>query len=211
MMIMAIGLALFSQLDAGTPYPAMAVWMLIAGLGVGPTMAIFTLIVQNDVDFKLLGTATSDLTLIRQIGTSVGLTAAFTLFRNNLSWDLIHDSVVKYLPAGTPGSAVPTSPPPGFDMDQLFSPAGGGGAFAAALAQYPPQIQAAFVDGFHEAFSVAIANSVIVGVVAAVLSFGAVLLLHERELRAHFHADQAARAGLGPRPTIESAPAEVAE
>jgi len=36
--------------------------MLIAGLGVGPTMAIFTLIVQNDVPFARLGTATSDLT-----------------------------------------------------------------------------------------------------------------------------------------------------
>ena len=46
--------------------------MLIAGLGVGPTMAIFTLIVQNDVPFERLGTATSDLTLLRQIGTSVG-------------------------------------------------------------------------------------------------------------------------------------------
>jgi len=209
LVVMAVGLGLFSQLHADTPYYAMALWMLIAGLGVGPTMAIFTLIVQNDVEFELLGTATSDLTLIRQIGTSVGLTMAFTFFRDNLTWGLIHDSVASALPAGTPGSAVPTSPPPGFNMDQLFSPTGDGGGFSAALAQYPPQIQAAFVSGFHEAFSVAIANSVIVGVVAALLSFGAVLLLHEKELRAHFHAEQAARAGLAPRPAIGSAePAE---
>jgi EmrB/QacA subfamily drug resistance transporter len=207
LVVMAIGLAAFSMLQADTPYYAMALWMLVAGLGVGPTMAIFTLIVQNDVEFELLGTATSDLTLIRQIGTSVGLTMAFTFFRNNLSWGLIHDSVVKYLPAGTPGSAVPTSPPPGFNMDQLFSPTGDGGGLTAALAQYPPQVQAAFIDGFHEAFSVAIANSVIVGVIAALLSFGAVLLLHEKELRSHFHADQAARAGLAPRPGIERAEA----
>jgi EmrB/QacA subfamily drug resistance transporter len=209
MIMMAVGLALFSQLHADTPYAAMALWMLITGLGVGPTMAIFTLIVQNDVEFELLGTATSDLTLVRQIGTSVGLTMAFTFFRNNLTWGLIHDSVVNALPAGAPVSAIPTTPPPGFDTAQLFSPTGGGGSLAAALSQYPPQVQAAFLNGFHEAFSVAIANSVFVGVGAAVLSFGAVLLLHEKELRAHFHAEQAARAGLAPRPGIE--PAEAAE
>jgi hypothetical protein len=209
--MMAVGLALFSQLHADTPYYAMALWMLITGLGVGPTMAIFTLIVQNDVEFELLGTATSDLTLVRQIGTSVGLTMAFTFFRNNLTWGLIHDSVVSALPAGAPASAVPTTPPPGFSTSELFSPTGGGGSLAAALSQYPAQIQAAFLDGFHEAFSVAIANSVFVGVAAAVLSFGAVLFLHEKELRAHFHAEQAARAGLAPRPAIESSPVEVAE
>lgn len=194
LVVMAIGLALFSNLRADTPYPALWSWMLIAGLGVGPTMAIFTLIVQNDVPFDLLGTATSDLTLIRQIGTSVGLTMAFTFFRNNLTWSLIHDSVVKVLPAGAAAS-VPTAPPPGFDIGQLFSPAGGG-SFAAYLAHYPVPVQLAFASGFNQAFSIAISNSVWVGVAAAALAFLAVLGLREKPLRTHFHAEQAGRVGL---------------
>jgi EmrB/QacA subfamily drug resistance transporter len=187
---MAVGLGLFVNLRADTPNPVLWSWLLLAGLGVGPTMAIFTLIVQNDVPFERLGTATSDLTLFRQIGTSVGLTVAFTLFRNNLSWGLLHDSIVS---AGAPASAVPVKAPPGFDAGSLTSV---GGSTANMFAGIPTQLQGFYVTGFHQAFSIAIANSVWIGVGAAVISFVAVLALKEKPLRTHFHADQAARSGL---------------
>ena len=194
--VMGAGLALFSNLRADTPYWTMAIWMLITGLGVGPTMAIFTLIVQNDAPFELLGTATSDLTLIRQIGTTVGLTMAFTFFRNNLTWGLLHDSIIG---AGAPASQVPTTPPPGLDMANLISPTSDPASAFGFLSQYPPAVQQIFVNGFNQAFSVAIANAVWVGVGAACLSLLAVLMLHEKELRSHFHAEQHESSGLAQR------------
>jgi EmrB/QacA subfamily drug resistance transporter len=193
--MMIVGLALFSNLRADTANPVLWSWMLLTGLGVGPTMAIFTLIVQNDVPFERLGTATSDLTLFRQIGTSVGLTVAFTLFRNNLTWGLLHDSIVG---AGAPASAVPLTAPAGFDAGALTSVGSGSGNVFASV---PAALQGAYVNGFHQAFSIAIANSVWIGVGAAVLSFLAILALKERPLRAHFHAEQAARAGLAASPS----------
>jgi EmrB/QacA subfamily drug resistance transporter len=199
LILMTAGLALFSNLRADTSPPAMWFWMVLTGLGVGPTMAIFTLIVQNDVPFDRLGTATSDLTLFRQIGTSVGLTVAFTLFRNNLTWGLLHDSIVG---AGVPASAVPATAPAGFDPGQLTSVGGGS---ISAFAQIPAQLQAGYAAGFHQAFSIAVANSVWLGVGAAVLSFVAILALKENPLRAHFHADQAARAGLQGSPSGSAA------
>jgi hypothetical protein len=69
-------------------------WMFIAGIGIGPSMAVFTVVVQNAVTFAELGAATSDLTLFRQIGGTVGLTFAFTLFRNFLSWDAIRTQLI---------------------------------------------------------------------------------------------------------------------
>jgi EmrB/QacA subfamily drug resistance transporter len=192
---MGIGLALFINLRADTPNYALWSWMLITGLGVGPTMAIFTLIVQNDVPFDRLGTATSDLTLFRQIGTSVGLTVAFTLFRDNLSWGLLHDSIVSAMPAGAPSQVLPPSQAPaGFDLGSLTSV--GTSPVASVLSHVPAQFQSAYITGFHQAFSIAIADSVWIGVGAAVVSFVAVLALKEKPLRAHFHAEQAARAGL---------------
>jgi MFS family permease len=188
--VMAVGIALFHLLHGNTPLHIMWVWMLIAGLGVGPTMAIFTLIVQNDVPFAQLGTATSDLTLMRQIGTSVGLTMSFTLFRNYLTWGSIREAVIN---AGAPASAVPAVPPAAFDPNQFTAV---GGSIAKAFEQLPPQLRAPFAAGFYEAFSVAIANSVMIGVVASAISFVAVLVLKEKPLRAHFHSEQAARAGL---------------
>jgi EmrB/QacA subfamily drug resistance transporter len=191
--VMTIGVALFMNLRGSTPVPVMFIWMLIAGLGVGPTMALFTLIVQNDVPFKRLGTATSDLTLFRQIGTSVALTLAFTIFRNNLSWGRIHDSIVASLPAGVPPSAVPADAPAAFDPGQLTAV---GGSIGQLIASLPKELQAPFSDGFHDAFSTAIAGSIWVGVVAAIISVIAVLALQEKPLRTTFHAEQATQAGL---------------
>ena len=189
MIFMGVGVFLFGNLRGDTGFGPLDIWMLIAGLGVGPTMAIFTLIVQNDVPFERLGTATSDLTLFRQIGTSVGLTMAFTLFRENLTWTSLHDSIVAALPAGVPASNVPTVAPAVFDPNQLISV---GGSVSNAFAHYPPS----FATGFYDAFSLAIAHSVWLGVLASAISFVAVLALKERPLRTHFHADQAARAGV---------------
>ena len=195
MAVLGLGLYFFTNLRDDTSTPALWAWMAIAGLGVGPTMAIFTLIVQNAVPFQRLGTATSDLTLIRQIGTSLGLTVAFTLFRNNLTWSLIHDSVVS---AGAPVAKVPLSAPPGFDVGSLTAV---GSTPADALKNVPADQIGFYVSGFHEAFSVALANSMWVGVGAAALAFVTVLALKEVPLRAHFHADQAARAGLKTAPS----------
>ena len=54
--------------------------MVIAGLGIGPSFAVFTLIVQNAVPPDRIGVATSSLTFFQQIGGTVGLTIAGTLF-----------------------------------------------------------------------------------------------------------------------------------
>ncbi len=187
MAIMTFGLYLFTGLRADTPTPVLWVWMLVAGIGVGPMMAVFTLIVQNAVKFSLLGTATSDITLIRQIGTSVGLTVAFTLFRNNLDWNLLRTSIIG---AGAPAALIPVTKPPAFDAGQLVSVGGNGLSF---LSQVPAQFQGAFITGFHEAFSIALANSMWIGVIAAGAAFVATLFLHELPLRTQ-HAPGAAMA-----------------
>src|SRR5258705_4389823 len=108
LVLLIIGMGLMTQLRADTDPLMLAAWMFVAGLGVGPTFAVFTIIVQNAVDFKDLGAATSDLTLFRQIGTTVGIAAAFSLFRLNFSWGLLHDQVIA---AGGPAALVPLQAP----------------------------------------------------------------------------------------------------
>jgi EmrB/QacA subfamily drug resistance transporter len=179
--VLAVGLALFTNLRADTPTPVLWAWMIVAGLGVGPTMTVFTVIVQNAVPFKFMGTATGDLTLMRQIGTSVGLSIIFTVFRNNLSWDLLRTQVIA---AGAPASAMAATPPSGFDMGLLTSVGGGSsGGFGQFVSQVPAQFQLAMVDGFHQAFSIALANSMWIVVGVSVLSLGTALLLKELPLK----------------------------
>ena len=181
MVLLAIGLGLMTQLRYDTPDAQLWSWMFIAGLGVGPTFAVFTIVVQNSVPFHELGAATSDLTLFRQIGTTVGLTMAFTLFRNNLTWDLLRTEIVG---RGVPAAMVPATPPPGFDLGELTNPVGAAQALDF-LSKLPTQVQGLFVEGFHAALSIAIANSMWLGVFATIGALGATTLLHEIPLRAH--------------------------
>jgi MFS family permease len=173
-----IGQLLTTQLRVGTDDNVLAAWMFVAGLGIGPTFAVFTIIVQNAVPFQDLGAATADLTLFRQIGTTVGIAFAYTLFRLNFTWDLLREQVIA---AGAPAAAVPTTPPPGFDIAQLTSIGGSG---SNPLAQIPAQFQAVFVDGFHRAMTISIANSIWLGVGAAALAAVSALFLKEIPLRA---------------------------
>ncbi|MDA8201602.1 MAG: MDR family MFS transporter [Chloroflexi bacterium] len=199
MILLAIGLGLFTNLRADTPTTTLWLWMVIAGIGVGPMMAIFTLIVQNAVSFDLLGTATSDLTLMRQIGTSFGLTIAFTLFENNLTWNLLRAQIVK---AGAPAAYVPATAPASFNIGQDLTSVGGS-ATAQFLSRIPTPLQPAFLQGFHEAFSIALANAMWLGVAAAVVAAGASLLLHEMPLRKTTTAQEPTRG----RSSIAEAPA----
>lgn len=56
--------------------------MVVLGLGLGPSIPLYTLAVQNAVEARDLGVATASVTFFRQIGTTVGVTvlgAAFAL------------------------------------------------------------------------------------------------------------------------------------
>jgi EmrB/QacA subfamily drug resistance transporter len=175
----AIGVALMTNIRTDTPDLTLWSWMFLAGLGIGPSMAVFTIIVQNAVPFAELGAATSDLTLFRQIGGTVGLTFAFTLFRNFLSWDAIRTQLIA---AGAPAQFVPATAPAGFDTGQLTNVAGNGPDF---MTQVPAALQAIVTKGFHEAFSIALGNSMWLGVGALVVAVLSVVLLHEAPLRHH--------------------------
>ncbi len=50
--IAALGLALWTQLHAGTDIWVLWLWMFVTGLGLGPTLAVFTIIVQASVPVR---------------------------------------------------------------------------------------------------------------------------------------------------------------
>ena len=85
MLFAAMGLFLLTHIDATTSLTTMWIWLAIMGLGIGPSMAVFTIVVQNAVPFREMGMATSALTFFRQIGGSIGLAIAGTAFGSSLA------------------------------------------------------------------------------------------------------------------------------
>jgi EmrB/QacA subfamily drug resistance transporter len=194
MALVAIGLLLMTQLRGGTTLPEISLWMVVAGLGIGPSLAAFTIVVQNAAPFAQLGAATSALTFFRQVGGTVGLAIGGTLFGTALITELPRQMAL----AGVPQ-----------EIATRFSSSGVGSEFSSVgdlgaqiLASLPEQARPAvepfipnLVAGFHDAFSIAIGSALWIGVAAAIVAtVVTLLLLPEVPLRRH-HGPMRATAG----------------
>jgi EmrB/QacA subfamily drug resistance transporter len=202
--LMTISTALMTQLTADTPLAVLWLWMFISGLGVGPTFAVFTIIIQNAVPFQQLGVATSNLTFFRQIGGSVALAIVGTIFGT---------AFAERLPTQLTAAGVPQQIVDGFnqasssgaiDLNELT---GVGDLGAAILAIVPEQLRPAIepfianiVTGIHAAFSLAVAQTFWIGVGAGVISLLAALAMREIPLRREAAATEAAAAQTSGQP-----------
>jgi len=82
--LLIISFWLFSHITATTPRWELGVWMAVLGLGVGQIMPVLTLAVQNAVDRRDLGTATSSVVFFRTIGSSLGAAIFGAILTNRL-------------------------------------------------------------------------------------------------------------------------------
>jgi EmrB/QacA subfamily drug resistance transporter len=193
---MTLGIVLLTQLRADTDIPTLWLWMFVAGLGIGPTLSVFTIVVQNAVPFSQLGVATSNLTFFRQIGGSVGLAVTGTIFGSRL----IEEIPVQLTAAGLPAQAVDQFANAGTGaLDNLVGVGGEGGLGAQILNLVPEAMRAAvepliptIVGGIHQSFSIAVSTTFQVGVVTTILAFLAALAVKELPLRRTAGAEAAA-------------------
>ena len=84
LVLVAAGSLMFTNLTTATDIWVIRLWQLVLGLGIGPTLAVFTIVIQNAVPFDKLGVATSNLTFFRQIGGTVGLSMTGSYFGSQL-------------------------------------------------------------------------------------------------------------------------------
>jgi EmrB/QacA subfamily drug resistance transporter len=96
--ILMIGMVLLSLMTVQTPYWHVPTFMLICGLGMGPSMPLYTLAVQNAVDMRKIGQATSATQFFRQIGGAIGAALMGTLFATTLTL-----SFASLMPVPIPG------------------------------------------------------------------------------------------------------------
>jgi EmrB/QacA subfamily drug resistance transporter len=99
--LVIIGFWLFSHISLTTSKLDLSIWMVVLGLGMGPFTQITTLAVQNSVDRKYMGTATSSVTFFRSLGSSLGASLFGALLINHLGINLR-----KLLPPQAKGSHI---------------------------------------------------------------------------------------------------------
>lgn len=165
---------LFSHITATTPRFELGVWMAILGLGIGQVMPVLTLAVQNAVERRDLGTATSSVVFFRTIGSALGAAVFGAILTNRLTAHILQ---------AVPGSAG-------------VAAAKGLKNSASGIKKLPPEVQHsvlnAFARSFHDVF--------VVGIPFAVAAFVIALLLKEAPLKTSTedteHTEHAEPAGM---------------
>lgn len=151
--VMTVGLGLLSTIGVATPSWMTSGYMLVLGLGLGMVMQVLILAVQNTVEYRNLGVATSGATLFRTIGGSVGVAIFGAIFSAGLS------------------SRLAQGWPQGVDLPDSEGPAG--------IAQLPAALRADYLDAFvgalHPVFLIA--------TTVALLGFALSWLMREMPLR----------------------------
>jgi EmrB/QacA subfamily drug resistance transporter len=151
--LMAVGLGLLATLGVASTIRAAVVYMIVLGLGVGLVMQVLVLAVQNAIDYRYLGVATSGATLFRSIGGSIGTSLFGAIFAAGLATNL-----AAALPAGAMFPNV-TAP--------------------AAIQALPSAMRALYLD----AFTAALRPVFVYGAVLAALAFALTWFLKEIPLR----------------------------
>jgi MFS family permease len=175
-----VGSYLLTHIEWNTPDWALWTAMFVSGLGIGPSMAGFTVVVQNTVGSSQLGVATSTMTFLRQIGGTVGLAIAGTLFSQ---------AFTQKLPGRLEAHGVPRAIATGAGL-------GGSGSrqdtftgvnLAAQLRHLlPPNLQPLvpkIVAGVNDTFALAIGEVFWLTVASGVVALLAVLILPDLKLR----------------------------
>ncbi|WP_371811968.1 MULTISPECIES: MDR family MFS transporter [Micrococcaceae] len=82
--LLALGLFLLSHLEVDTPAYIICIFLAVIGLGLGMSMQLLTLIVQNSFPISMVGTATASNNFFRQVGATMGSALVGGLFTSRL-------------------------------------------------------------------------------------------------------------------------------
>jgi EmrB/QacA subfamily drug resistance transporter len=155
--LMTIGMWLFSHVSLTTSYFTLSLWMFVIGLGLGLLMQVPIVAVQNSVEHRQLGTATSTVSFFRTIGSALG---------GSIFGAILISRITGYL-----GSTLPRS-----ISTKVVSGLSSG---VEQISHIPVLIRhdllSAYVHSFHDMF--------LIGIPFGIAAFISALLLREKPLR----------------------------
>jgi len=147
---MTIGLYLLSHLGVTTSDWLASLYMLVLGAGIGASLQVLVVAVQNAVSYADLGAATAGATFFRSIGGSFGTSVFGAVFANVLAGDLLASLHGLSLPHGVTAAS---------------------GASPAVLAHLPPALHLGYITGYATALHTVFLVATPFGALAFLLSW----------------------------------------
>jgi DNA-binding MarR family transcriptional regulator len=147
---MTIGLYLLSHLGVTTSTWLSSLYMLVLGAGIGGSLQVLVVAVQNSVNYADLGAATAGATFFRSIGGSFGTAIFGAVFSNVLAGNLAASLHGLSLPHGVTASS---------------------GASPAVLAHLPAAIHLGYITGYATSLQTVFLVATPFGALAFLLSW----------------------------------------
>lgn len=165
--IMTFGLILMATLDQDTSFFSLAVYAILLGAGLGLSMQTILIALQNDVEFKDMGIATSSNTFFRSLGGAFGTAIFGTIFSNRIAFYL-EENLTK-LQQSNPKALE------GFSPDNIEAIT----VNTSIISTLPMNLQEVVLGSFAQTFRIVFLAAVPVTFIGFLLSF----LLKEKPLK----------------------------
>jgi EmrB/QacA subfamily drug resistance transporter len=100
-LLVTVGMSIFASMDAAVSHSYVVLGMVLAGLGMGLLMPVYTVAVQNVAPRDQMGAATASTTFFRSIGSTLGIAVFGSVLLTNY-----HAEFERAVPAGTPAEGL---------------------------------------------------------------------------------------------------------
>jgi MFS family permease len=200
--VAAVGMFLLSRMTVYATNAVVIRNMIVMGLGIGVSMSLFTIVVQNAFPFSQLGQVTASLTFFRSMGSTIGIAVLGSVMTNKFQ---------SALQANMPAALTKAIPPhqlAAFQNPQLLLAPGVTRSIEQQFAAFGAQGATLFHDlmlAIRTSLATAITDLFFVGGCAMVLALITVLFLREIPLRKsnQVPAVEGAAATAPPMPEVE--------
>jgi EmrB/QacA subfamily drug resistance transporter len=197
--VLATGFAIMAfTLSPDSTTTELTLKMLVVGLGIGPTLPLFTLAVQNAASARDVGVVTAATTFARSLGQVIGVALVGTVFATTLATSLARESrtaLADVSPAtrAVLASSAVASEGGGEHASVSFDRAGARAAVERSVAPAERAAALGAVDrlalAFQRAFTTAIERLYLVGLIFVAVATALTLRIPQLPLRQH-HGDE---------------------
>ena len=156
--VITVALVLLSRLDTSITGPKVVPIIVLMGFGTGMVMPVMTIAVQNAIDHRDMGVATSGVTFFRSLGGAMGVAGLGAVFASRLHAEL--------------DDRVPASVLRGIDVDSVANS-------PEQIRALPPEIGVPMIESLAEA----VTTTFLVAAPIALIGLLVALLLRELPLR----------------------------
>jgi len=181
--IMVLGMFLLSRMTVETSYATAVMNIVIMGLGLGITMPMYIIAVQNAVPYSVMGIATSTNTFFRSLGGALGLAVVGSVMNNRFATDFregLPPEVAAVVPSEQLASIIdnPQALVSPEAQDQLRS-------FFESTGPQGTQLFQQLLSTLREALNSALAEVFFIALCIIAVSFAVNLFIKEIPLRKH--------------------------